>query len=234
MFQIYLTKAAQDSMSRDETYLLVQTMRIFNGLRLFILIAEDTRRKGPDDVVNHKKYIELLFNHASNLNEVLVALQEDLFARYRQVMTRKDVIDGLQRWEDRINRRDETVKVLAAIRNKHSFHVAHDPYYPWKYITEGPASGDRLIGIGETMQGEGWVFSLDTDLIFAFLRDHALESPGDAAQDYGKVIKIIDEASVNLYKLFEAIVSEMLRNRVYMKGNKAEAKREYRKSPGGT
>src|SRR5271169_4992807 len=103
MFEIYLTKAAQDAMSRDDMYLLTQTMRIFNGLRLFVLIADDIKRRGPDDVVNEKKYIELLFNHAASLNEVLVALKEDLFPRYRSVLKSKSILDGLAKWEEKID-----------------------------------------------------------------------------------------------------------------------------------
>jgi hypothetical protein len=228
MFEIYLTKTAQDAMSRDDIYLLTQTMRIFNGLRLFILIADDIQRRGPDDVLNQKKYIELLLNHAANLNEVLSALEEDLFPRYRHALTNQAVLDGLTRWENRIKRKDETVRVLTSIRNKHAFHVAHDPFYPWKYLTEGPAAADKLIGVGETIQGSGWLFTWDTDLILAFLRDHALEHTGDLVQDYMKVKKIIDNASVDLYTLFQSIVDELLRNKIYMKGDKAEASRDYR------
>ena len=229
MFEIYLTKAAQSAMSRDDMYLLTQTMRIFNGLRLFVLIADDIKRRGPEDVVNEKKYIELLFNHAASLNEVLAALKEDLFSRYRAVLKNKTVLDGLKKWEERIDNKHETVKVLTTIRNKHSFHVAHDPFYPWKYITEGPATADKLIGVGETTQGTGWVFTWDTDLILAFIRDHALQQTDDILEDYVRVKKIIDEASVELYKLFLAIVDEMLRNRIYAKGDKEEATRDYRK-----
>jgi len=229
MFEIYLTKAAQDAMSRDEMYVLTQTMRIFNGLRLFVLIADDIKRRGPEDVVNEKKYIELLFNHAASLNEVLVALKEDLFPRYRSVLKNETVLNELKKWEDRIDSKDETVKVLTTIRNKHSFHVAHDPFYPWKYITEGPATADKLIGVGETMQGSGWVFTWDTDLILAFFRDYALERTDDIVHDYIRVKNIIDEASVELYKLFQAIVDEMLRNKIYGKGDKNKASRDYRK-----
>ena len=160
---------------------------------------------------------------------MLVALKEDLFPGIGQCLrTKLSWMDSKNR-EERIDNKHETVKVLTTIRNKHSFHVAHDPFYPWKYITEGPATADKLIGVGRTTQGTGWVFTWDTDLILAFIRDHALQQTDDILEDYVRVKKIIDEASVELYKLFLAIVDEMLRNRIYAKGDKEEATRDYRK-----
>ncbi len=228
MFEIYLTKSAQDAMSKDYIYLLMQTMRIFNALKLFVLIAEDIKNRGPDDIINDKKYIELLLYHAGNLNEVLVTLKKDLLPRYRQIITKKSTLTGLDKWEQCIKNNDETNRVLTTIRNKHSFHIAHDPYYPWKYITDDPATSDKLVGVGETMQGSGWFFTWDTDIILAFLRDHALMQKTDTVQDYMRIKKIIDDASVDLYKLFEAIVDEMIRSKIYIKGNKTEASIDYR------
>ena len=228
MFQIYLTKSAQDAMSRDETYLLSQTMRIFNTVRLFITVADDIRRRGPDDIVNQKKYMDLLFYHAANLSEVLTTLKEDLFPRYKSAPLDAESLEGLSRWEQRIKDNDETVRVLATIRNKHSFHIGHDPYYGWKYITDAPAEADKLIAVGETMQGLGWFFTWDNDIILAFLRDHAFTEQGKLEDGYMKVKKIIDEASVDLYKLFLRIVSTMLRSKIKIVGDKEEAKRDYR------
>ena len=231
MFEIYITKDAQNAMTRDDVYLVTQTMRIFNGLRLFSIIADDIRRRGPDDILNQKKYIELHLSPAANLNEVLVALEEDLFPRYKTVIKNQAILAQLTKWEERIKQKDETTRVLAAIRNKHAFHVAHDRYYPWNYITEAPATDDKVIAVGETMQGAGWLFTWDIDLIFEYLRDHALEQKGDPLTVAMRVKKIINGASVDLWNLFEKIVAELLLDRCYITGNKEEAERDYRKDP---
>ena len=67
MFEIYLTKDAQNAMTREEAYVLTQSMRIFNSIRMFILIAEDIKKLGLDDNVSNKKYTELLLYQAANL-----------------------------------------------------------------------------------------------------------------------------------------------------------------------
>jgi len=228
MYEIYLTRKALDEMSRDYLYLLLQTMRIFNCLKVFVLIGDDIKRYGPHDLVNEKKLLELLFYHASNLNEILAALTEDLLPRYRAEINDSTILVGLSKWEKKIKKNDETVRVLSTIRNKHSFHVAYDPFYLWKYIKDQPATSDMLIGVGETMQGSGWFFTKDNENIIAFLADHALDSKTGNIEDYFRIRKIIDETSVDLYHLFETIVTEMLHDKIYNKGNKEQASRDYR------
>jgi hypothetical protein len=230
MFKIYLTKTAQDQMTRDDLYLLTQTMRISNSLKVFVLVADDIRKYGPDDIVNQKKFVELLLYHAANLHEILDVLKKDLFPRYQVAIKESSLLAGLRDWEERIKAKDETIRVLEDIRNKHAFHVPHDEHYVWHTITDSPAKEDVVIGVGETIEGRGHFFTWDVDMLFAYLREHALVTGLSQEQSYDRVKNIIDNASQDLYKLFNNIIQYMLKNRILMVGDKSEAKREYGRS----
>ena len=227
MFKTFLTKDALDKMTRDEVYLLFQTLRINNSLKVFILIADDVRKTGPNDIVNSKKFIELLLYHAASLHEVLEVLRLDLFERYKSALTDRNLLDGLRRWEERIKAKDETTRVLLTIRNKHAFHVASDQSYVWSNITDEPATQDVIIGVGETMQGSGFFFTWDVDWLFQFLGRHVLVGNLSEEESYLHVTKIVDAANVDLYRLFQGITRALLMDRIKSIGDKEEASREY-------
>ncbi len=220
MFEIYLTKDAQNAMTREEAYVLTQSMRIFNSIRMFILIAEDIKKLGLDDNVSNKKYTELLMYQAANLNEVLVTLREDLIERYRAMLKDENILNTLDSWEKRIKSNDQSLRVLEAVRNKYAFHVPYDAFYVWNYITDDPVKEDKLIGIGETIQGSGWFFTWDFELIMSYLKDHVLEKDIELKDVYPKTKDIIDQISIELYRLFNAILQDILRNKIYCKGEK--------------
>jgi hypothetical protein len=227
MFQVYLTKAAQDSMSREDLYLLTQTMRISNSLKLFVLVAEDIKNKGPKDVVNNKKYLEMLFYQAANLYEVLVVLKADMIPRYKSKITDANTLTSLHEWDNRLESKEEAVEILKTIRNKHTFHVAYDPYYVWNYISDKPAAKDILIGVGETIQGSGWFFTSDVDILFSHINDHFLHKEPTSTDVYTRVKQIIDETSLALTKLISALLNELLRDRIRIIGDKQVASRKY-------
>lgn len=230
MYKIFLTKEAQDRLTGPDLYLLIQTLRISNSIKMFVLIADDISKKGPDDFVNTQKFMELLLYHAGNLHEILIALRDDLFPRYRATISEPKILADLLRWEDQIRAKGEAVKMLEIIRNKHAFHVPIDPYFVWHTINEGPANDDVAIGLGETMQGSGFFFTYDVDMLFDYLRKHVLQgSITDLGESYSRVKGIIDDVSSDLYKMFLGITECLLRGKIRMEGNKEEARREYGK-----
>ena len=222
MFEIYLRKEAQDAMDRDYMYLLTQTTRISNAVRIFLIIANDINALGVHTLLNQIKYLDLLFYQAANLHEILMVLKKDLFPRYKKLLPNEGIIAELRGWIERIEHKDETIKILETIRNKHSYHLAHDSNYLWQYITDGPAEKDKVIGIGETTQNLGWLFTWDGDILLAYLHDHALEKGTPPEESFDRIKDLIDQASIDLHNLFHRIIDIMLKDKIYMKGERRD------------
>jgi len=233
MFMIYLTQSAQNSVNKEYLYLLTQTMKILNAVRLFVLVADDIRRRGPDDIVNHKKFMELILYQGANLYEILNVLKEDLLPRYQKELRDPNILSLLESLARGFKDKDETTKVLEAIRNKHAFHVPYDPYYVWNVLTDDEATEDKLIGAGEDIRGSGWFFTWDTDILFDYLQKHAIDKSITADSSYVRSKHLIDQKSKEIYSAFNAAMQFMLRGKIIMRGDKRAAtfQKQKRRNP---
>ncbi len=202
-------------MTKEELYVIIQTTRIVNAIKLFYTIALDVLNKGLEDEVSAKKYMELLFHQAANLYEILEILKRDLINKYPKYLRNNETIISMQDLVKKLKHHDPNIEVLKAIRNKHSFHIGHDPTYIWNYIKEGPADRDSRIAGGKSIKEAEFFYTMDIEPLYAYIKDNILKSTKDI---YADVKQIIDEYTSKLLNLFNDVCMELLKGRIYGKG----------------
>jgi hypothetical protein len=170
MFEIVLPHEINNSLSRDEHYLIAQTMRMINQVKMFYVAAEDIRKLAPDNGITYKKYDDLMLQHAANLYEIIRCLYDEeygksLYQRYKEALKDKETLKELEALKGTLESDGKEIRVLKDIRNKHAAHIATDGFYVWQSISDTPMNRDLRVGIGEARTEGGWFFMLDTSQI---------------------------------------------------------------------
>lgn len=168
MIDVYLKQNALSSMSKEELYVIIQTTRIVNAIKLFYTIAIDVSANGLEDEVAAKKYMELLFHQAANLFEVIQILKKDLLIRYPKYLNTVKTLHDLEDLVYELDHHNQDIEVLRAIRNKHGFHIGHDPTYIRHYIKEGPAYRDLRIGGGKSLREIDFFYTIDIEHLYKY------------------------------------------------------------------
>lgn len=217
MIEIYIRQDSLSAMSREELYVVIQTTRIVNAIKLFYTIAIDIHKGEMANDLDAKKYLELLFHQAANLYEILYVLDKDLMRRYSKCLNNSDTISELKELVHQLRTKDYRVEVLKAIRSKHSFHIGYDPTYIWSYIKEGPADKDSRIAAGRSIREIDFFYTMDIEPLFTFIKDRIIPHTVDV---YREAKDIIDSYTTILLKLFDRVTAELLEGKIYGVGEK--------------
>jgi len=211
MFEIVFPKEKSD-VPRDDLYLIFQTMRMTNLVKMLFYAALDIQQYAPKSMITARKTEELFLAHGANLYEVLHRMQDaeygkSLHDRYKDKLRDRQTLSVLDGLMDLVKSDDRSIRVLEAIRNKHSAHIATDNFYIWNNISEKPNDRDIPVGVGESNKHGDWFFTLDSGLLFAHIGTTILRDSKNVRHD---VITIIKEYSVRLIDLFVRIGKELL------------------------
>lgn len=218
IFEMILPKDVNNSMTEDEHYLLFQTMRITNLIKFFYTILADLKPHIPQSLTSARRLEELYLAHGANLYEVLDSMgqrdrdSKNLFLRYKETLEDESTLAELDRLMNLMKHPDAEIRVLAAVRNKHTAHVATDEHYFWQTITEGEIDRDIQVGVGDTDNRIDFHFTLDMGQIYEHIKRNLLSQSTDVVED---VHKVVDAYTGVLSRLFTAIGKELFKDRLF-------------------
>ena len=219
MYEIVMPKEIDNALSRESHYLLLQTMRITNQVKTFHVLIYDVVGHLPKTTVTLKKIGELLFQHAANLYEVMHSVFDStagpsLYDRYLQELKNPDTLKSLKELKDLYAPENKAVRVLEAIRNKHSAHIATDSFYAWQSITDSPADQDIIIGVADTEREADWYFTVDLGQIYNYIQKNIFQGSEDTQE---AIKQIISQYSAFLLILFGKIGEELFKGKLIMR-----------------
>ena len=212
-----LRKESANQLNEEQTYLIAQSIRAANKIKIFYLVAIDIKGKEIQNEVQAKKYLELLLVQAAQIWEVLIAFREELCDKMKPFL-KPDTWNDLN---DLVSILRSTnigdYRILKDIRNKHSFHLATDDDYIYSIINDEPMKEDLEIGLGETTRTSDYFYSLDHRILFSYLMKKYNLAEGPL---HGKINELINTTSIKLLEIINKIIEDQLRDHIYMVGEK--------------
>jgi hypothetical protein len=206
-------------MSKKELYVIVQTTKIWNKLRFFLILMSDIRKQGLESEFQAKKFMELVFNQAAAIYEVIEVLEKDLLHKYKAYIAEKQYLELHQIVKDWKSKKVEDLEIIKDIRNKHSSHIAHDENYIHQLITDDPALFDLKIASGESSLENRYFYTLDASFLIGYLMKTYKK---EELEMYIKVKDCITDYTKLLYGAFDKIMDTLLRDKVYVNGKNEE------------
>ena len=213
MKEIFVHYDAINKMTKEELYLLLQTTRAINATKQFnkILIDKyDTRTKNNVAAVD---YFEYICYQGSLLWEIIDVLRKDLAKRYIKYLdaTLNNRINEILVKEK--SQDDIRLKIIQDIRNKHSFHIAHDDKYAFSSIDDKPTRSDFRIGYAESLEEIDIIYTIENGVLISYLKKKYMLSEADT---YDKIITAVNEYSEILFDLFNDIFKKIMSDKIYV------------------
>ena len=137
-----------------------------------------------------------------------------LYDRYLQELKNPDTLKSLKELKDLYAPENKAVRVLEAIRNKHSAHIATDSFYAWQSITDSPADQDIIIGVADTEREADWYFTVDLGQIYNYIQKNIFQGSEDTQE---AIKQIISQYSAFLLILFGKIGEELFKGKLIMR-----------------
>jgi hypothetical protein len=210
LFEVFIPKGINAGLSRDYSYMLLQTMRIINRINIFHRAATAISLQ-PRTITHLKMIDELELQHGANLYEVINQLfqktqnQRALYRMYCEAVKGEETIRLLDELKDDYDRSSKEVRVLEAIRNKHAMHVPIDRGFTDLLIAGYSPGEDTLVGLGESKTD--WFFTFDTAQLYEFIQKTLLSDPSEKVAE--RIFEIIREYNKRLHNLFSLIATEL-------------------------
>jgi len=219
MYEIVLPKEVNNSLSRDFHYLMLQTMRITNQVKIFHVLLFDVIAHLPKTTVTLKKVGELLFQHAANLYEVMRTVfdptaRPSLYDRYIREIKNPKTLEELRHLRELYKPENKAIRVLEAIRIKYSAHIPTDSFYAWQSISDSPAEADMRVGVADSEREADWYFTVDLGQIVTHIQKNILHS-ADHTDD--AIRAIISQYSAFLLILFGDIGVELFSDKLIVR-----------------
>jgi len=212
MRAIYVYRNQLNRLSVEELYLLVQTTRAINSTKQFSLLVIEKYNRRTDNEIIAKQYFGLLYFQASSLWEIVNVLRKDLYSKYLKYLSDELNIEIKKIVDASSNDSDIRLKIIRDIRNKHAYHIASDKDYIYKFIDNEPSRYDLRIGFASSTVEKDIIYTLEDGILISYLmKKYNL----DELSMYNKVIDSVMEYTDILLKLFNKILEELMKGKVY-------------------
>lgn len=211
---LYIKGDLLSSMSKKETIIFFQILRIINSLK-FWLRLHHVIKKEQNKVFEERNRIELHFamisTYKESIKEFCINLADGLLNMNLSEDVRRKVSEyklWLENWK-----RDEYLQVVDRIRNCLRFHMKSCIYD--KSIKEGNQSKDLLIGIAVGLRVMDRLFTEPYTSELSYIAEIVPDNVGEDKINW--VIKRSVEETDKFVKLLMEIIREMLKGNAYRK-----------------
>jgi hypothetical protein len=213
MYGMYVYRDRVSAISKEELYLIFQTTRALNSLKVFNKLLKEKFEHRNDDNIKTKEFTELMLFHASMIWEIMYLVFNSLGESYRGYIkeTNQNYIDELI--EQIRSKRDDNIEILREIRNKHSFHIADDIRYAIPFFTDGKARWDYKIGICRSSTEEDLFYSIEDTILMGYL---AKRFSKNEIEVFDLLQDSVTKYTKELYDLFNSILYDFLNDKVYV------------------
>jgi hypothetical protein len=170
--EMYLTKDAQNKLAKREMVAIMQLLRITNALRFQMgLLLHTTGEK--DRLFRLRAQLEIYAILASSFKESTKEFYNNLFKILGPLSGETQLLDELTDYDRKTQKYkdDEVLKIIDYIRNNFSFHIKSGLFD--KYIVDGDAKEDLLIGIAKSEKIGDWCFLKAYDALISQVSEMA-------------------------------------------------------------
>jgi hypothetical protein len=145
--------------------------------------------------------------------EILSLLQKDLCEKYRGTISaelQKRIDDIVETTK---SNKDDEIKILREIRNKHSFHIAHDDHYAMSFFSDEVPRWDYKIGVFETTMEGDIYYTMEDHILVGYLMREFNKNENEI---FDILMSALIKYSRGLLELFNSIFAELLKDKIYI------------------
>jgi hypothetical protein len=211
---VYIKGELLSKMSKEETIILFQILRIINSLEFWIRLHL-VIKKEQNDLFQFRNRIELCFAMIGSYKESTKEFSNNLANGLLNMNLSETVRQKISQYKAWLEnwKQDEYLQVVDRIRNDLRFHVKSSIYD--KYIKDGDKSEDLLVGVAVGKRYKDFLYTEPYTFEFSHIAEIV---PASAGRDkINWIQKKAAEETSKFIRLLREIIREIFKGNAYKK-----------------